>query len=131
MPDLAPWPDPHDLLFVVLDDLTESPVVGPLLWPEFQKFMPLIRVRKVGGINDRLTDIPRMAVDVYAADYETSRNLAEAIRQRLLSETVKAKFAPGVGRIDRVEVESSPFEVPWSDESTRYHTAIYRISTRR
>lgn len=127
MADLAPWPDPHDILIELFGDLTMSQVVGPLLYPEFQEDMPLIRVRKVGGVNDKLTSIDRMAVDVYAATYVVARDLAEACRQRLFSYPHRTS----VGRLDRAETESSWAEVPWSDPNTRYLTAIYRISARR
>ncbi|HTF53593.1 MAG TPA: DUF3168 domain-containing protein [Pseudonocardia sp.] len=128
MADLPPWPDPHDLLAELLADLTVTDVVGPLLYAEFQDDMPLIRVRKVGGTNDKITDFPRMAVDVYTATYAESYELAEAIRQRLMS---YPHITASAGRLDRCEVETSPYEVPWPDPSTRYLTATYRISTRR
>jgi len=127
MADLAPWPDPHLVLVNLLDDLIVSDIVGSQLQPDFQQDMPVIRVRKVGGTDDKLTDFVRMVVDVYAADYETSRDLSEAVRQRLLS----YPHITTAGRLDRCETEASPFELPWPDPSTRYHTATYRLSFRR
>lgn len=127
MTDLAPWPDPHDILIELFGDLTDSQVVGPLLYPEFQEDMPLIRVRKVGGINDKISDLPRVAVDVYAGTYAAARDLAEACRQRLIS----GPHITTAGRLDRCETESSWTEIPWPDPRTRYLSAIYRISTRR
>lgn len=127
MTNFTPWPDPHIILMELLDDLTASPVVGPRLHKDFQDEMPIIRVRKVGGGNDKITDFPRMSIDVYARTYPEASQLAEAIRQRLLA----YPHITTAGRLDRCEVEASPFEVPWPDNTLRYLTATYVISTRR
>ncbi|HMG44993.1 MAG TPA: hypothetical protein VK611_26910 [Acidimicrobiales bacterium] len=128
MADLSPWPDPHVILMALLEDFTTSPVVGPRLHLDFQRDMPLIHVRKVGGTNDKITDFARMSVDVYCRTYPEASALAEGIRQRLMAYPY---ILPGAGRLDRCEVESSPFEVPWSDDTLRYLTATYLITTRR
>jgi hypothetical protein len=127
MTNFTPWPDPHIILMELLADLVDAPIVGPRLYENFQKDMPVIRVRKVGGSNDKITDFPRMSVDVYARTYPEASELAEAVRQRLLA----YPHMTDAGRLDRCEVEASPFEVPWSDDTLRYLTATYVITTRR
>lgn len=127
MTDLSPWPDPHIILMEVLADLVDSDIVGPRLHANFQAEMPIIRVRKIGGSNDKLTDFARMAVDVYAATYPEASQLAEAVRQRLMA----YPHFTDAGRMDRCEVEASPFEIPWSDDTLRYLTATYIITARR
>lgn len=130
MADLSPFPDPHDVLKLALAHFGAKKVVGPRTPPDFlDAGFPVISVRAVGGTNlaDKITDVPRMAVTVYGEDYEQSRDLAEEIRQYLLS---GPKFT-AAGRIDRTEVEVRPIEVTYPDPKVRVHSAIYRPSFRR
>ena len=130
MADLAAWPDVHDVLFHLFDDLVadaESQVVGPMLPADLQDRLPLLRVRGIGGSDDRITDRTRVDVEAYAADYPTARDLAEAARQRLLAYPHMTE----AGHIDRVETESRPAEIPHDDQAVRLVAATYRISFRR
>lgn len=121
------WPDIHKILMVVLEDLANE-VMGPRLKPEFTTLLPVIRVRKIGGRPvDRITAVPRVAVDVYAVGYATAEPLAETVCQRLLD----APHITPVGNIDRCEVEVVPFELPYADPEIRNFTAVYALSTRR
>lgn len=130
MVDLAAWPDVHDVLPLLFADLVADPsqqIVGPRLPANLQDRMPLIRVRGIGGADDRITDRPRTDVEVYAADYPTSRTLAEAVRQRLLD----YPHLTAAGNVDWVETESRPTEIPHDDQAVRLVAATYRISFRR
>jgi hypothetical protein len=128
--DLAAWPDVHDVLPLLFGDLVADPatqIVGPKLPPNYQDRMPLIRVRGIGGADDRITDRPRTDIETYATDYPTSRGLAEAIRQRLLA----YPHITAAGNVDWVETESRPTEIPHDDPAVRLVAATYRISFRR
>lgn len=130
MADLAAWPDVHDVLPLVFADLVADPdsqIVGPRLPNDLQDLLPLIRDRAIGGGDDRITDVPRVDIEVYAADYPTAWALAEAIRQRLLA----YPHITAVGRIDKVITESRPAEIPHDDQAVRLVAATYRISFRR
>jgi hypothetical protein len=128
--DLTAWPDVHDVLPVVFGDLVDDPdtqIVGPRLPADLQERMPLIRVRGIGGADDRITDRPRVDVETYAADYPTSRDLAEACRQRLLA----YPHITTAGNVDWAVTESKPTEIPHDDQAVRLVAATYRISFRR
>lgn len=126
MADLAAWPDVHDVLPLLFADLGAT-VVGPRLPPDLQDRLPLIRVRGIGGADDRITDRNRVDVEAYAGDYPTSRDLAEAARQRLLA----FPHITSAGNVDWVETESRPAEIPHDDQAVRLVAATYRISFRR
>jgi hypothetical protein len=130
VPDLAAWPDVHDVLHLLFASLVadaDMQVVGPRLPADLQDRLPLIRVRAIGGSDDRITDRTRVDVEVYAADYLTARGLAEAARQRLLAYPHMTE----AGNVDRVETESRPAEIPHDDQAVRLVAATYRISLRR
>lgn len=126
MADLSPFPDVHAVLALVLADLAAT-VDGPRLPANFQKVMPIIRVIRIGGSSDQITDRPRIGVDVYAATYPDSWNIAEAVRQRLIS----GPHITSEGCLDRAVVEVGPHEIPWPDDLVRYHTATYTCALRR
>src|SRR5690606_27896637 len=64
--ELAAWPDVHDVLFALFQDLADT-VAGPRRPPNYQDQMPLVRVRRLGGADDRITDVARVDVEVYAS----------------------------------------------------------------
>jgi hypothetical protein len=124
--ELAAWPDVHDVLFALFQDLADT-VAGPRRPPNYQDQMPLVRVRRLGGADDRITDVARVDVEVYASTYPTARDLATALQQRLLA----APHITPAGRIDTVETEVGPREIPHDDQAVRLVAATYRISFRR
>lgn len=134
MADLAAWPDVHDVLPLVLADLVDDPdsqIVGPRLPHDLQDRIrdhgSLVRIRGIGGSDDRVTDEVRFDAEAYAFDYPTARDLAEAIRQRLIS----GPHITAVGNVDRARTESRPAEIPHDDQAVRLVAATYRADFRR
>lgn len=125
---LADWPDPVRVVAAVLTGLTTHAIIGPRLLPEFEKNLPVIRVRVIGGTNsDRHTDNPRMVVDCFAATYSAAEDLAGAARQRLIAGPHKTD----AGVLDRAETEVRPIEIPYPSADVHHITAQYRLSLRR
>lgn len=93
-----------------------------------QSTLPYIRVRRLGGSDDRFTDAARVDVHVYDTDATTAKSISEQIRQRLIS-------GPSVtthGVIDRAWTEVGPQTIPADDTADiRQVVATYRISMRR
>jgi hypothetical protein len=132
--DLAAWPDVQGVLPLLLADLVADPdqqIVGARLPSDLQDHLPLIRVRPIGGSDDRFTDRTRTDVEVYGPiaddEYPAIRDLAEAIRQRLLA----YPHITAAGNVDWVETELRPTEIPHDDPAVRLVAATYRISFRR
>jgi hypothetical protein len=90
--------------------------------------LPFIRVRRIGGTDNGVTDIARVDVRVYDADLSDAENLSEAIRQRLISKP----YATVHGVLDRALTEVGPQEVPGPDpDHYRVVSTTYRVSVRR
>lgn len=118
------------MLKIALADMGAVRIVGPRTPPDFlDGGFPVISVRVIGGASlpDKITDVPRMSVLTYHDHYDGSRDLAEDIRQRLISDAIFTE----AGRIDRCEVEVRPIEVPYPDVNIRVMSAVYRLSVRR
>lgn len=129
MPDLPAFPDVEKALIDVFADLSAavSATAVARLPPDLQQMLPVIRVRRLGGGDDRWTDSPRADVEVYAATRAVAVPLAELLRQRLLS----GPHATGHGVIDRAVTEVGPQEIPYEDQDIRLVTATYRVALRR
>lgn len=133
MADLDVWPDVHSVLKLLFADLCDN-VVGPTRPPNYQNSMPMIRVRRLGGGDDRITDTARVDVEIYTSKdlengggWPVASSLARRVQQRLLNRP----HVTEAGRIDTVETESSPAEIPHDDQAVRLVAATYRISFRR
>lgn len=123
---LPGYPDVHEVLTEVLTGLTDHEIVTRTP-PDLQDHLPLIRVRRIGGPDDGLTDVPRCDVDVYADDYDQAWALAEQVRQRMS----RRRVLTSAGLMDRATTEVGPHEMPYPDSSVRLIQATYRISLRR
>ena len=88
----------------------------------------VIRVRRVGGTDNGVTDRARVDVNVYAVDLSDAEATAELARQRLIS----GPSATPHGVLDRAETDVGPHEIPSPDpEGYRIVSVTYRVSVRR
>lgn len=125
MATLAPFPDVERVLGDLFADLA---TVGSETGIDLQERLPFIRVRRLGGPDDRITDAARVDVHVYAFDTTSAKVLAETVRQRLIS----GPSTTAHGVIDRARTEVGPQSVPVDDAAGyRQVVATYRISMRR
>lgn len=126
---LPDWPDPVPLLAELLQDLTASPVVGPRLYANFERDLPVIRVRVIGGTNsDSHTDNPRVVVDCFTSTYAAGVTLAGAARQRLIAGPHRTSSGDV---LDRAQTEVRPIDIPYASADVHHFTAQYRLSLRR
>ncbi|MEU6033973.1 hypothetical protein ABZ801_01045 [Actinomadura sp. NPDC047616] len=118
------FPDVESLLVHLLSPLATTVSVTP---PDLQDRMPIIRVRRIGGADDGITDTSRVDVDVHASSRTEAHTLAEQVRQFLLDGPHTAHG----GVIDRIVTEVAPHSLTHPDPGTRVVTATYRATTRR
>lgn len=126
---LASWPSSARVVAAVLDGL--GTVVGET-GTDLQSLLAnggrVLRVRRIGGSDDRITDFARIDVRAYAVNLSDAEETAELARQRLIS----GPSATPHGVLDRAETEVGPQEVPSPDpEHYRIVSATYRTSIRR
>lgn len=127
MTDRDPFPDIEAALVDLLLDLADGGA-GTVTPADLQGMMPYLRVQRFGGADDGITDALNVSIDAFAADRATSRALAEAVRQRLLT----GPHVVGEATIDKAITLTAPNEVPWSDsQAVRRFTASYRVTARR
>jgi hypothetical protein len=122
---LAPFPDVERAVGDIVADLGTA---GSETNITLQANLPYIRIRRLGGSDDRITDAARVDVHVYATDATTAKSVAGQLQQRLIS-------GPSVtthGVIDRAWTEVGPQTIPAADTANiRQVVATYRISMRR
>lgn len=134
MSDLASFPDVELLTRSVLaadpplvDGLTIGTEVpadpeGTLSW------LPFLRVGCHGGSDDRITDTSHVDVDAFAATKGEAAQLAELVRQRLITRPVKTD----VGVLDRASTNPKPQQVHYTDNPPPYmYSAGYTVTARR
>lgn len=129
MPDLPPFPDVERVLQDAFSGIATSvsATVVTVLPADLQETLPLIRVRRLGGGDDRWTDQPRVDVEVYAPSRQVGKPLALALQARLLSFPIPTAH----GVIDRASTEVGPQEIPYTDQDVRLFVSTYRLSLRR
>lgn len=90
---------------------------------------PIIRVQRVGGSDDRITDRPRMEIACYGIHRAQAWQLAEHCRTVILASP--RTTVDGV-LIDTARTDNPPTQVPYAtSKDTRRVLAYYRLSWRR
>ncbi|MET7939634.1 hypothetical protein [Streptomyces sp. NPDC005302] len=119
MPDieavLAPWAEATFDVFAG----AETPA-------DLETRLPVIRVERGGGVDDRFATHPRVYVDVFAATADEARTLAASVRDALLF-----LRGPVNGAVIRdVRCDSGPSRQPWANERVHRRGATYTVSLR-
>lgn len=120
------WQDAELLVMEALEGLTVHEVVTDTPG-DLQQQVPLIRVRRLGGGDNRLADQARIVVEVYAATRAQAVAVAEQARARFGQRKIRTPS----GLIDRVDSEVGPNRLPYDDPDIRLVQAIYRVTARR
>jgi hypothetical protein len=135
----GPYPDTEealmDLIVFWYPELATDPADASLFhvganWPDVPDILamlPLVRVRNIGGNDDRITDHPLIDVDVLHLTFNQARDLARGIQGRLLG------YPHRVGSvvIDKVRTAMRPHDVPWDDDRVSRFYASYQLDARR
>jgi hypothetical protein len=122
---LAAFPNVERAVCELLEGLG---TVGTETNADLQDSLPFILVAVVGGSDNRISDLPRVDVRVYAAGATQAKTIAETARQRLIA----GPHATTHGVLDKARTEVRPQILPYEDsENLRLVVATYRISLRR
>lgn len=120
---LPPFPDIEDVGLALFAPVGPTALATPdVITP------PLVVIRRTGGLDDTITDTPRIQVDTYGANRRHAADMAERCRQIVL-----ASPATGYGHtsVDQAWTESAPTYVPYGDLKTQRYVASYRLALRR
>jgi hypothetical protein len=88
---------------------------------------PFVRVTRIAGGDDRITDMSTVDVEVFSPDRSTAFALSETIRARLLGYPIRVSGA----LIDSVYTETAPTRLVWADPNVHRYQATYQLSARR
>lgn len=120
---LAPFPDAETVLMTMLAPVAHTVTSTPLpLTP------PMIRIQRVGGADDRVTDFPRIEVACYGANRAQAWDLAEQCRQTILAS--RATVVGGV-LVDNATTDTPAQQIPYDAPDVRRVVAYYRLAWRR
>jgi hypothetical protein len=121
-----------DIERVLCDHFADLGTCGTRTPGDLQGELPFIRIRRVGGIDDQVTDRARVDVEVFTASRADGEVAAEHIRQRL---SVRGPlYVTSGGRlvvVDRTLLLSGPVELAWPDPVIRMFHASYQLECRR
>lgn len=88
----------------------------------------VVRILRLGGTRDRVTDRATVAIDVIHAGEAQAEDLAENIATWL----VDTRPIRGAGRLlDGADVDVAPHSLPYPDPSLSQFSATYVVSARR
>lgn len=129
---LGVFPDAEE---VVMALLRQAPALGKTVQTLPEQITEVtIRVLRVGGGDDGITDRALMDVSVFAATYQQARTVAEQVRQRMLAAggtKVATGTYPGGVLIDRCVTATGPQEIPYDNPDLRRKPATYQVELRR
>lgn len=118
------WPDPDAVFRDALTDLAQTGTRTP-----DPMVLPFIRASRIGGTDDRVTDVARMAVTVFAATLAEAKTVIAQVRQRVIAD---GGMVTDSGAVDRGRTETGPNETGTNDPAqVRAMGAIFRVSLRR
>lgn len=113
---LAPW---AEATFPGVFGCAETPA-------DLEKRLPVVRVGRVGGPDDRFSQHPRVTVDVFAGTADEARTLAGDVSDALvfLSGPVNGAVIRGV------RCDSGFMRTPWENPEIHRRSATYTVSLR-
>lgn len=118
------WPDVEAGLLDYLADLAPGSNSTP---SDLQTRLPWIRVRRVGGSDDGVTDTAQVDVEVFHSSRAKAYALASAVRERLRG---RPPEGPGF-LVDRVDTVLAPFEIENPNPNVTRFYSSFRLTTRR
>lgn len=113
---LAPW---AEATFPGVFGCAETPA-------DLETRLPVVRVQRIGGVDDRFSLQPRVTIDVFAATADEVRTLSDEISSALVFLT-----GPLNGAVIRgIRCDSGPMRTPWQNTEIYRRSATYTVSLR-
>jgi hypothetical protein len=128
---LPPFPDAEDVVMALLESLATTTTSTPVT---LEDDGPVIKVTRVGGTDDGITDRPLVEVACFATTYEAARQLGRQVLVTTLA-SVNTKVVtpdyPGGVLVDVAETASSPQRVPYDNPDLQRKIGTFRFAWRR
>ena len=122
-----PFANVEKVLMVALEDLGWTDTETPDAEIEVG-----IRINRVGGTDDGITDYPRVEVSCFAPSYDEVHTLSETVRDRMLALGGEA-FVVGGQRVtvDFCRTDTPPEGVPYDNPDRDRATGWYQLGLMR
>ena len=125
---LAAFPDAETVMMTLLAPLVAVGRTGTSTPPDLESGA-FVRVQRVGGTDDGVTDRPRVEVACFASTRAAAQALQAECRRVILA--AGATAVAGV-LIDRAVTDTGPVTPPrWENLDVRWVPAFYRLEWRR
>lgn len=121
--ELGAFPDAEAVVMTLLE-----PVAPTVTSTPESLVTQVIRVQRVGGSDDGITDYPRMEIACYGTNRAEAWELAEQCRRVILA-SVRTEV-DGV-LIDNARTDNPPTQIPYANPDVRRVIAYYRFAWRR
>lgn len=123
----VPFANVEKVLMAALADLGDTDTETP---PEDTPAG--IRINRVGGTDDGITDYPRVEISCYAPTYDAMHALAEAVRDRMLTLGGEAFVVDGRRvTIDFARTDTPPEQVPYDNPDRKRAAGWYLLGLMR
>lgn len=127
------WPDPEAVVMELLSSVAATVQTLP---PDLTELStPVIRVLRIGGNDDGITDAPLMSVECFGTGpdgYDEARRMAEDCRQIILASGCTTVTVDGAAvLIDAARTATGPTELPYANPDLRRKPATYQLWFRR
>lgn len=118
--------DVEQLVVLLLADALDCRVSTELP-AHIETVLPVVRVSRTGGPDDKITDSARIDVETFHSDRGRSWDLAQQAREAMHA---AAHTVVGGRLIDTVDTETAPMWIDYANDSVRRYTATYRVTSR-
>lgn len=131
---LANWPDAEDVVMSLLG--TMSPPVDATTSTDIDlaEQVPIVRVTRIGGEDDGISDRPLVELAVFHSTYDEARKLAESVRQFVLASPctkVPTEDIPAGVLIDNASTVTPPARAAYDNPALAMKVLTIRFVWRR
>jgi hypothetical protein len=122
---MAAWPDGELGLVTLFETITSATRAGTDTPADLAGNLPFLRVQRIGGPRDSITDFGEYDIDGFAA----TRNAARAVVEEALALLAPGRKAGSVV-LDNITVIVGPRRLPWDNPNVRRWGATCSITAR-
>lgn len=120
----------HDVEVALMDYLTNLAYTVTSTPADLTDRLPVIRVARIGGGEDRANDFPRLSVQCFAAETYEQPRAAQDLAAAVWEQMRKLPAVSAGVRLDAASKDSGPVTIPWPTAGVAVKELIYTITIR-
>lgn len=133
-PVLPAWPDAEDVAMSLISAMSPPVDATTSTDIDLEQRVPIVRVTRIGGEDDGISDRPIVEFAVFHSTYDEARKLAEKIRQVVLASpctTVPTEDIPAGVLIDNASTVTPPAHAAYDNPALALKVLTIRFVWRR